>query len=78
MGGYRSHTGKQISKSSQNSPILVPVLIFWVSIPCACIHTLLRFGGHYNLSVLSMSLISFQKSFNRRMGGWGELYPIFI
>ena len=54
-------------KSSQNSP--KPVLIFWSSIPCvSClyIYRLLKVVGYYDLSVLSMSVMGFQKKF-----GWG-------
>ena len=36
--------------------------------------------SHYDLTVLSMSVMGFQrKSFDRGVGGWvGELYPVFI
>ena len=58
-------------KSSQNSP--KPVLIFWSSIPCEfCVYnyyTLLKIVGYYDLSVLSMSVIGFQKK-EFRWGGW--------
>ena len=61
-------------KSSQNSP--KPVLACWSSIgPTMCIlsvFTLLKVVGYYDLSVLSMSVMGFQKSLD---GGW--LYPIF-
>ena len=53
-----------------------PVLIFWSSIPilpCA----LLKVVGYYDLSVLSMSVMGFQKKFGWRVGGWGELYQFF-
>ena len=36
---------------------------------------LLKVVGYYDLSVLSMSVMGFQKKF---VGGWGELYPIFF
>ena len=56
-------------KSSQNSP--KPVVIFWSSIPYMCIlsaYALLKVVGYYDLSVLSMSVMGFQKkSF---YGGW--------
>ena len=64
-------------KSSKNSP--KPVLIFWSSIPYMCIlsvYTLLKVVGYYDFSVLSMSVIGFQKVC-MGMGGWGELYPKF-
>ena len=40
-------------------------LIFWStnSIPCVfCLYTLLKVVGYYDLSVLSMSVMGFQKS----------------
>ena len=56
-------------KSSQNSS--KPVLIFWSSIPCVlCLYiqcTLLKVVSYYDLSVLSMSVIGFQK----KKFGWG-------
>ena len=58
-------------KSSQIIP--KPVLIFWSSIPCVtlCIlPTLLKVVGYYDLSVLSMSVMGFQKKFGWRLGGW--------
>ena len=64
-------------KSSQNSP--KPVLILWSRIPSVfCLYTLLKVVGYYDLSVLSMSVMGFQKT-NVWMGvgGWGELYPFF-
>ena len=51
-----------VGKSSQNSP--KPVVLFWSSIPFMCIlsvHTLLKVVGYYDLSVLSMSVMGFQK-----------------
>ena len=40
------------------------VLIFWSSIPCVfCLYTLLKVVGYYDLSVLSMSVMGFQKKF---------------
>ena len=39
--------------------------------------TLLKVVGYYDLSVLSMSVMGFQKSLNG-VGGWGELYPFFL
>ena len=43
-----------------------------------CIYTLLKVVGHYDLSVLSMSVMGFQKKSLDGVGGWGELYPIFV
>ena len=37
-----------------------------------CIYTLLKVVGYYEWSVLSMSVMGFQK----KKFGWGELYPI--
>ena len=39
-----------------------------------CIYTLLKVVGYYELSVLSMSVMGFQK----KKFGWGEVYPIFL
>ena len=64
-----------------------PVLMFWSSILCVfCLHkhcTLLKVVGYYDLSVLSMSVMGFQKKKCGRGGGgvvgmWGELYPIIV
>ena len=75
MGGSSSHSEFLIfllGKSTQNSP--KPVLIFLSSVPC--VHTLLKVVGYYDLIVLSMSVIGFQKKVWMGVGGWGELYPI--
>ena len=43
------------------------------------VHTLLKVVGYYDLSVLSMLVMGFQKKFGWGVvGGWGELYPIFF
>ena len=78
MGGSRSHRDFFFGKSSHNSP--KPVLIFWSSIPCILsVYTLLKVVGYYELSVLSMSVMSFQnKKFGWGVGGWSELYPILF
>ena len=60
MGG--SLTLNFLCGKSQNSP--KPVLIFWSSIPC-----LLKVVGYYDLSVLSMSVMGFQKKFGWGVGG---------
>ena len=52
-----------LGKSTQNSP--KPVLIFFSSVPC--VHTLLKVVGYYDLIVLSMSVIGFQK---KKFGWW--------
>ena len=56
-------------KSSQNSH--KPVLIFWSSIPRVfCLYALHKFVGYYDLSVLSMSVMGFQKKrFGWRVSG---------
>ena len=41
------------------------------------VYTLLKVVGYYDLSVLSMSVMGFQKKSLDR-GGWGELYPSFF
>ena len=64
-------------KSSQNSS--KPVLIFWSSILCVfCLYTLLKVVGYCDLSVLSMSVIGFQKKVWMGVGGWGELYCLTL
>ena len=40
--------------------------------------TLLKVVSHYNLSVLSMSVMGFRKKTTGYVGGWGELYPGFF
>ena len=64
-------------RSSQNSP--KPVLIFW-SRYHVCKKKLLKVVGYYDLSVLSMSVMGFQKKkFRWGVGGWVfDLYPIFF
>ena len=54
---------KIIGKSSENIPLLV--LILWGSIQCLFVHlhTLLKVISHYDLSVVSMSVMGFQKKF---------------
>ena len=42
------------------------------------VYTLLKVFGYYDLSVLSMSVMGFQKKFGWGLGGWGELYPSFF
>ena len=81
MDGSRSHSDffLEIGKSSQTSS--KPVLIFWSSIHCVlCLYTpwQLKVVSYYDLSVLSMTVMGFQKKFGRRVCGWGDLYPIFF
>ena len=40
-------------------------------------YTLLKVVGYYDLSVLSMSVMGLSLG-GRWVGGWGELYPIFL
>ena len=40
------------------------------------VYTLLKVVGYYDFSVLSMSLMGFQKKV--WVGGWGELYSSFF
>ena len=42
------------------------------------VYALLKVVGYYDLSVLSMSVMGIQKKFGWRVGGWGELHPIFL
>ena len=54
-------------KIAQNYHILV--LIIWGSVPCAFfVSTLLKVVSHYDLSVLSTSVMRFQKRLDG--GGW--------
>ena len=39
---------------------------------------LLKVVAYYDLSVLSMSVMGFQKKVWMGVGGWGEFYPIFL
>ena len=63
-----------IGKSSQNGPILT--LIFRGSISCVFSGTLLKIVSLYDLSVLPISVVGFQKRLDRGVGGalyifWG-------
>ena len=67
-------------KSSKKSPMLVR--IFWGSIPCVLCgynnkYMLLKVVSHYDMNVLSMSVMGFPKkqSLDKARGGFGELYP---
>ena len=42
------------------------------------VSTLLKVVGYYDLSVLSMTVMGFQKKSLGGVGGWGEFYPIFF
>ena len=39
------------------------------------VYTLLKVVSYYDLSVLYMSVMGFQKRFGWEAGRWGELYP---
>ena len=41
------------------------------------VYALLKVVGYYDLSVLSKSVMGFQKKVWMGDGGWGELYPSF-
>ena len=41
------------------------------------VYTLLKVVSYYDLSVLSVSVMGFQKKPVWMAGGWGELYPSF-
>ena len=62
-------------KLSQNSP--KPVEILWKYYVYSVCIALLKVVGYYDLSVLSMSVMGFQKKFVWMVGGWGKLYPNF-
>ena len=57
MGGSSSHLDFCVENRPKNSP--KPVLIFCSCIPC--VYTLINCVGYYDLSVLSMSVMGFQK-----------------
>ena len=42
------------------------------------LYTLLKIVSYYDLSVLSMSVMGFQKRFGWGVGGRGELYPSLL
>ena len=42
------------------------------------VFTLLKVVGYYDSSVLSMSVMFQKKKIGWGVGGWGELYPIFL
>ena len=43
------------------------------------VYTLLKVVGYYDLSVLFMAVMGFQKkNVGWGVGGWGEVYPIFV
>ena len=45
---------------------------------CICNCTLLKVVSYYDLSVLSMSVMGFQKKSLDGVCGWGELYPSLL
>ena len=42
------------------------------------VYTLLKVVSDYHLSVLSMSVRSFQKKLGYKVGEWGELYAVLF
>ena len=68
VGGWvKVSLGIFFGKSPQNSS--KPVQIYWSSIPYVfCLYTLLQVVSYYDLSVLSMSVMGFQK---KLVGGGG-------
>ena len=42
------------------------------------VYASLKVVGYYDLSVLSMSVMGFQKKFVWMVGGWGKLYSHFF
>ena len=73
----RSHSENNIGKSSQNSPI--PASTEMCSTPCVlCLY--IKVVSHYDLSVLSMSVIdvSKQKSLDGGWVGCCELYSVYF
>ena len=42
------------------------------------VYTLLKVVSYYDLSVLFMSAMGFQKKFGWGVHGWGELYPVLF
>ena len=42
------------------------------------VYTLIKVGGYYDLSVLSMPVMGFQKKFGWGVGGCGKFHPSFF
>ena len=42
------------------------------------VYPLVKVVGYYDLSVLSMSVMGFQKKVWMGVGGWGDFYPSFL
>ena len=81
MGGWVS-LGIFVGKSSQNS--CKAVLVFWSSIPCVfclyihCTCTLLKVVTYYDLSVLSMPVMGFQKKCVWGWVGWVSSIQVYF
>ena len=45
---------------------------------CILLRTLLQVVSDYDLHVLSMSVMGFQKSLDGVGGWWGDLYSVFL
>ena len=81
VGGSRSHS-EFFLENRPKTVLYQLVLTFRDSLPCVfwvCIHMLLNVVSQYDSSVLSMSVMFFQKTFGRLVpnGGWGEI-SIFV
>ena len=80
VGGSRSHS-EFFFFFLENHPkiALIPVLIFWSSIhDCVfCLYTLLKVFSYYDLSVLSMSVMGFQKKVCMGCELYSSLFWIF-
>ena len=56
--------------------VQVSLRIFFLNHPkILSVYTLLKVVSYYDLSVLSISVMGFQKKVWMRVGRWGELYP---
>ena len=76
MGGSRSHSDKKLENRPQK---LLRINTFCDSMPvCILFVCTLFIFSHYDLSVLSMSVMGFQKKSAKRVGVWCELYPVFV
>ena len=76
MGPVLSRKKILIGKSAQNSPTSTDIL---ARIPCViCLYImLLKVVSHYDLNVLSMSVMGFQKSLDRGWVGWVSSIQFF-
>ena len=79
VGGWvQVSLGIFFGKASQSSskPDYSADILEYSSIQCVfCLYALLNLVSYYDLSVLSMSVMGFQKEKSLDGGGCGELYP---